>query len=440
MFSFNLFAVPQSCYTVLVTLADIGRFSSGNAAAIRKIATDRAALWTGIVLVLLTGIARNYDQSYFLQSPMWLIGPIAFSFFSGTFLYGILIRLIARRHFPEACRKESHWLTFMTLFWMTAPIAWLYAIPVERFFDSYHAALANIALLGIVSLWRVLLMSRIMAVLFEIHFARALSWVLIAASLEVIIVLFFGAFFSEAFSRSILRGMAGMRNSPEESLITSVLGTTWEWSWAVLLISVVLLSLRRLQHEIPPLPKVSDGKMPWLSLSALSLIWAVIAVQPQKEQHRFAVHAALVDKRDYAGALAYLAKHKRTDFPPGQRLEPNPYEYRTWQDLPPTIAELTPQTAPWIRQVYLKHLSATLSHFYSGYESLTNVVLMWSAIERLPEGRDWLLTNQSALVRQGLGFRYRKPESDAELILQTNIVGTLSRMGMSETNLSQLFK
>src|SRR5204862_7253608 len=114
----------------------------GAASAIREVASNRAALWTGIVLVLLTGIARNYDQSYFLKTPMWLIGPLAFSFFSGTFLYGILVRGLARRHFPEGHQKGGQWVTFMAAFWMTAPIAWLYAIPVERFLNSYHAAQA----------------------------------------------------------------------------------------------------------------------------------------------------------------------------------------------------------------------------------------------------------------------------------------------------------
>jgi len=360
-------------------------------------------------------------------------------FFSGSFLYGILIRVLSKRHFPDTRRNESQWATFMTLFWMTAPIAWLYAIPVERFLDSYHAALANIALLGIVSLWRVLLMSRIMSVLVEIHFIRAVGWVLIAASLEVIVVLFFGAFFSGAFGRSFLKGMAGMRNSPEESLITSVLGAAWSWSWAVLVVCVLLLASRRLRNEIQPLPKLSPGTMPWISLMTLLLLWALAAVQPQREQHRFATHAALVEKRDYKSALAYLAKHNLSDFPPGRRLEPNPYEFKTWEDLPPTIAELTPETAPWIRQVYLNHLTATFSHYYSGYE-LTNVAGMWSALERLPEGREWLLTNQFSLLRQGLGLRHSKPESEAELTLQTNILSTLSRMGMSETNLAQLVK
>src|SRR4051812_17654529 len=90
---------------------------------------------------------------------MWLIGPLVFSFFSGSFLYGLLIRGFAKSHLSPENRNETRWATFMALFWLTAPIAWLYALPVERVLDPYRAAQANIALLSIVSLWRVLLMS-----------------------------------------------------------------------------------------------------------------------------------------------------------------------------------------------------------------------------------------------------------------------------------------
>src|SRR5678815_267873 len=172
----------------------------GNARAIREVASNRSALWTGIVLVLLTGIARNYDQTYFFETPLWLIGPLAFSLFSGSFLYGVLIRGFAKRHFEEKQRSEKQWTTFMALFWMTAPVAWLYAIPVERFLDSYHAAQANIALLAIVSVWRVFLMSRVISVLLEIPFRRALGWVLVGASLEVIVVVFLGLLFGGGLS------------------------------------------------------------------------------------------------------------------------------------------------------------------------------------------------------------------------------------------------
>src|SRR5262249_13168363 len=104
-FGNNLSARHSSCYNTGVNLWMVLRFVFGNADAIRAVSRNRAALWTSIVLVLLTGVARNYDQTFFLESPMWLIGPLVFSFFSGSFLYVILIRGFARRHFPEENRK-----------------------------------------------------------------------------------------------------------------------------------------------------------------------------------------------------------------------------------------------------------------------------------------------------------------------------------------------
>jgi len=421
-----------------MNFAVLGRFLFGNARAIRKVASDRSTLWTGIALVLLTGIARNYDQNYFLETPMWLVGPLLFSFFSGSFLFWVLVRRFARRHFREDARQEKQWRGFMGLFWMTAPIAWLYAIPVERFLAPYPAAQANLALLGIVSFWRVLLMSRIMAVLFGISFARALGRVLLAASLEIILVLFFGAF-GDAFNRRILEAMAGMRNSPEEALLSKTLGLVWGYSWAVLLICIVVAATRPFQGVIPPLPKPSPGRIPWLSLAMLVVIWSLIAIPSQLEQRRYVTHSALVEKGSYLDAVAYLAQYQPADFPPARRLRPDPYDFGVWQDLPPTIGSLNSNTPEWIRRVYLSHLAATFFHNRTGYNSLTNVAAMFSALEQLPEGKGWLLTNQIALAKQGSGAYARAETLDAnEVVARANILNTLRRMGMAETNLARL--
>ncbi|HEX7862960.1 MAG TPA: hypothetical protein VF773_21685 [Verrucomicrobiae bacterium] len=409
----------------------------GKAAAIREAACNRASLWTGIVLVLLTGIARNYDQNFVLESPFWLIGPLAFSFFSGSFLYLILIRWFGKYESSDGQRNESRWATFMALFWLTAPIAWLYAIPVERFMDSYQAAQANITLLAIVSVWRVLLMSRVISVLLEVPFPRALGWVLVGACLEVLVVFFLGFFFGGALSQGILRGMSGMRNAPEEDLLGSVLGFVCTSSWVVLILNVIALAVKRSQGAVQPLPNLSPGRVPWPLLGALMVIWVAMAIVPQREQQRFAKHAALMEKAAYADAMAYLTKHRQSDFPPGRRLEPNPYEYRVWRDLPPTVALLTPNTPPWIRQTYLSHLTATLSHRYPSYDSLTNLAVMVMTLEQLPEGRNWLQTNQNALTKQIL-LVTEDSTNTVENAARSNVFNALARMGMTKTNLSQL--
>ena len=48
---------------------------------------------------------------------------------------------------------------------MTAPLAWLYAIPYERFLSPVGATRANLWTLGLVAAWRVLLIIRVLVVL-----------------------------------------------------------------------------------------------------------------------------------------------------------------------------------------------------------------------------------------------------------------------------------
>ena len=209
-----------------MNLGIIARFLCGNAAAVRRVAESQASLPVGILLVLMTAIARNYDQDYWRETWLWLFGPLLFSFFSGTFLFSVVYRWFIRHHLAEGERPaiRQQWLGFMGLFWMTAPIAWVYAIPVERWMDSYHAARANLVLLGLVSAWRVVLMARVVSVVNGVSWLRSLGWVLLGASLEVLIVAFTGGC-SPDIGVSVLAGMSGMRHSPEQSLLLDALST-----------------------------------------------------------------------------------------------------------------------------------------------------------------------------------------------------------------------
>src|SRR5688572_24512649 len=114
------------------------RYLMGEGRAIRELAENRKTIWTGVGLVLLTSIARNYDQTFIGEKPLlWLFGSLLFSLVSGTWLYLILYGGFVRRAAADADGNKpefwSRWFSFMGLFWMTAPVAWMYAIPVERF-------------------------------------------------------------------------------------------------------------------------------------------------------------------------------------------------------------------------------------------------------------------------------------------------------------------
>lgn len=427
-----------------MNLLTVLRFQFGDAAAIRTVAQNSAALPFAIGLVLLTAVARNYDQNFILETPLWLFGSLLFSFFSGSFLFAVLYDGFIKRHFDEDLRplRGQQWRSFMGLFWMTAPVAWLYAIPVERFFDSYAAAQANITLLAIVSAWRVLLMSRVVSVVNEVRFGRAFAWVLFAAAIEVIVVVFLGGLFGGGFSKKILAGMSGMRNAPEENLLLGTLNTAWGWSWVVAIVLCFVFALWKMYEETKPLPPMVKGKASWLSLAILMIVWTLIAWPAQQEQKKFFTHTKLLKEQRYAEALAFLAKHEEHDFPASRRLEPSPFEHSVWEDLPPTVALLTTNTPLWIRQTYLSHLAATFSHHWMNYGSLTNVASMYATMEQLPESREWLRAHQGALARQTLRSRYSGGDESAEVeaAAHTNIINTLRRMGMAETNLVRLSK
>jgi hypothetical protein len=422
-----------------VNLRTAASFLFGRPSAIHTIAQSSAAVPFAVALVLLTGIARNYDQNHVTESPMWLIGPLLFSFFSGGWLFFILYHRCVKRFLKaDSLPADSHpWRSFMGLFWMTAPIAWLYAIPVECFLDPVGAAKANITLLAIVSLWRVLLMGRVISVLNSVPFPRALAWVLVGAALEVIVVVFLGGIFGGSFSKRLLAGMSGMRNAPDETLLLNALGFAWNGAWIVLFVTLVLLGIFRYAGATTPFPTLKSTRMPWLTILMLTAVWIGVAWPAQQEQRRFQKHARLIAASEYSEALSYLEKHRREDFPASRKLEPNPYEYRVWEDLPPTMALLTTNTAPWIRNTYLNHLSATFTHMFPRYSSWTNVAGMYGAIVRLPEGRQWLHTNEAALLRQA-DQGIRNPDGVEESQAWASIRGSLRALGMSQSNFAKL--
>jgi hypothetical protein len=425
-----------------VNLRTLARYLIGNADAIRSVATDKNSLWLGIGLVLLTAIARNYDQNFVLETPLWFFGPLLFSLFSGSFLFWILRSFLVKHIMvpvgSEAPPQGSQWRSFMGLFWMTAPVAWLYAIPVERFLMSYNAAVANLCLLAIVAAWRVLLMSRIVQVVNEVPFSRACGWVLVGASLEVIIVVFCGFLTGGGLSRKILAGMAGMRHAPEEQLTMSALGTSWNGAVLLLIVCSVTLYAFKFRGSAAPFPAPVSGSRPARWLLVLPALWITAAIPAQLEQFRFHTHAKLVNAERYADALAYLSHFQRSDFPKSRRIEPDPYEYPVWKRLPPTVALLTTNTPPWIREVYLSHLSVTVRHYFPRFRSAPDVAAMFKAMTNLPGAHDWMRTNEAELTKNVAHLGSFWDENQTNGTARTNLVIALRQLGMSEENVLKL--
>lgn len=441
----------------------------GRSEAIRAVAENRATLWIGIALVLLTSIARNYDQTFILEKPfLWLFGSLLFSVVSGTWLYLIVYGWFVRRAAGDANGKPEfwgRWRAFMGLFWMTAPIAWLYAIPVERFFDSLTAAKANLTLLAIVSLWRVILMTRVIQYLTETRWYAVLLWVLFAAAMEILVVFFFGG----AFAKALMEGMGGMRNSPEENLIMTSLAAVFLvalWGAPVVLIAALILGRSSSGQDLP----VADKSQPcfgWLIIVAI--VWLAVAVKPQIELNQNVQVEKLMAAQKYREALDYMGARQPTEFAPARVLAPNAYEWEIFTDLPACFGVVQTNDPAWVRAHLMRRFHQMLTHYtlrwernklfsdFSYDEQVKHVAqglnwhgpdaaginLLLEGLERIPEGRDWLAKNSSfvegvGVAAAGNSFRQRsRDKTEAQQISDlSSLSNRLHSMGM--TNFSEL--
>jgi hypothetical protein len=360
------------------------RYLFGDAAAIRRVASSLVALPVGLLLVVSAGAARNYDQVYFGDSIQWFAFPLIFSLVSGAW---ILIFVgtawsgasLGGKAGAERWRRKL--ASYCGLFWMTAPIAWLYAIPVERWFDPVTAARYNVTLLAIVSVWRVLLFSRVVSVVGSMPYWRALGRVLVPASVEVMVVAFvFG------IGPSILSSMGGLRNSPAEDVKLGAVSTALNLALVALIAGGVLWVIgANVGRPAPPRTIANDrpGQVPWVFLALTAIFWCLVSLKPQREQRLSREAARLAKAEDWPGLVAFLSKHQKEEFAPSVVLPPSPWKYEGARALPSMLGALTPQTPQWIRDMTIASLDVVLPQGVLEPAELVDVLL---AADKLPEG------------------------------------------------------
>lgn len=438
---------------------DIIGFLFGRADAIRAVASSSSAIWIGIVLVLLTAFARNYDQTYYTENPvLWLLGPLMFSLVSGTWLFCISYAVCARFRMAEVAGKKpapssAGWRGFMGAFWMTAPVAWLYAIPVERFLDSYAAAQANMILLSIVSLWRVLLMARVMQVVCAAPFLRALLWVLLPAAVEVVVVGLVGG----GFEKRVLAGMGGMRNSPEEELMFRAVGNAVGIAFYTVPAALLLLALWRWRGTANEWPAPHKTPMSLRPLLAATAFWIGVTVPAQLELRHNVIVEGFVKRGEPRQAIDYMNQRQPSDFAPSRALPPKLYELTTFSEVPRFVGALQPDDAPWIlhhglkaASVLVRHLPWRMSHdkpidsiepheFLDGLQrrplAPEDVAAMLKSLSSFEGGREWLKAHAPFLEALAAASRVsdfherRSADPDADRAAWIQIAKELHRLG-----------
>jgi hypothetical protein len=97
------------------------RYLIGDRQAILDMATDRRAVWYGLLFVLSAGFAREYDQRDLLHEPWYLFLPLGASLLTSFVLFTLFYG-VARLKRAAVPSFRLAYRSFLGLFWMTAPL------------------------------------------------------------------------------------------------------------------------------------------------------------------------------------------------------------------------------------------------------------------------------------------------------------------------------
>jgi|GEM_PF-1180886 len=372
---------PSSAMTSIAqSTMGIGTLCSylvGGRGAIITMAQSRWSLAIGGMFVLVGGLARHYDGADLLHQPWFLLRPLAASLVvsASIFLVVHLVAWFKLRGEPGRPSLVRAYQSFLGLFWMTAPMALIYAVPYERFLSEEGALGANIASLALVSVWRVTLMARVISVMYGFGFLGALMLVMIVADTAAIVALMNAPL-------PTVDLMGGLQRTRSEAIIATTafnVGIGAVLSLAIWVMGV-LVTLARSRPNWPAIDgtahdlgndgtalDVGNGSRraetraragrPTLALIALPIV-LVIACVPimmvtQPEQIRAHRVAQMLRSGAIDDALAEMSRHQRDDFPPIWSPPPRP-AFREWE--PPieqvleAIARKPP--APWVASTF----------------------------------------------------------------------------------------
>jgi hypothetical protein len=380
-----------------------------------------ASRWTavlGFLFVLSAAFAREYDGADLLHEPHHLLAPLGASLLSSFVLFNISYPLSK----PKTRNYFGAYWAFLGLFWMTAPLAWLYAVPYERFLTPEDAMRANLYTLGLVSAWRVALMVRVVVVHMNYPPWTAFFLVMLFADGLALLALAY-------LPVPILSLMGGIQLSGPDKILFEIacgVGQLGCFSLPIWIIGTMLTLAMRQEffHKLSAVSSTNHTpKSPLLSLwilAAASLaIWVVLLPVTQPEQQlRYSVEKDFKEG-NISQALAIMSAHSPGDFPP--TWDPPPRPMNQWSGENPVLFDIFAEMAknppaPWVREMYLQKLQDWL---WFGYFSSGNQLEMIRLLKKLPE-RTALLTAKDNPPRDRDFFVLLKKEFGIEIKDQTD--------------------
>ena len=340
-----------------MNIQTVGKFLIGRREAILDICNTRNSIWVGLLFVVSAGFAREYDGEDLLHEPWYLLIPIVASFVSATGLFFVLVVI-------GLIRKQSGLINFglyrkfLSLFWMTAPLAWLYGIPYERFLSEADATRANLWTLAIVAAWRVALIMRCASIVFGWK-VRHVFW-----PVALYCVVIFGVvmeFMPLPVPLAVIMG--GIRQTEAESVIRSTILLIRAFCLLGFPLfafgSFVILFMDRTK-ETPSTGEFNGVVRTSLWVCGLSSIAVSFLVLPSTQPQQINRYHA--ERMLYAGeireAIRFMSTKQRTDFPPFWDVPPRIFLAEKVPNLFDAIGVLNSEatTADWVRGSFVDKL------------------------------------------------------------------------------------
>jgi hypothetical protein len=167
---------------------------------------------------------------------------------------------------------------------MTAPLALVYAIPYDRMMSAERAVAAKLWTLLVVSVWRVLLMARVVSIVFSIA-AAAAFWVIMLVGDGVVL----GAL--AVGKLPLIQFMGGIRQTAAEQVLSSARWTVTFLGFLSLPVwvigAIIVIGNRRMAWKVElPAGGTSGGVSRALVLAAVAavLVWAPLLPFTQPAQ------------------------------------------------------------------------------------------------------------------------------------------------------------
>jgi hypothetical protein len=370
----------------------------GSRSAIEHVVADDWAVLVGLALLPSAALARSY-RAHDLRKQWWhLVLP-----FVAALTLALLLFASLGTGAPAWPRGPA---SLAALVLLTAPLAWLYAIPFERFLSWPWAVRARLLTLGVVATWRVALIVRAVAVLLDDNVGAALCRVLLVADAVALAALLVSSLLLSRrrkparglMTPMLLEMMSGVEatvtrtGEPGRDLLSrsavavAVAGVVTLPAWWIGMTRLGGPSAERWHRLVAERTLEAPSAGVWLLAGGALASFAVLLPWTQRAPRlRSRVEGMLMGGRAIE-ALRLMSAHRRSDFPPGW--VPPPEDH--FRD-PPRLLDLVSAVvaepcAEWVRAVYLGRFRAYLSDplWYWFYDAdLERIV---GILQQLPEG------------------------------------------------------